>query len=127
MKTVTIDTNAFIRFFLNDIPEQKEVVEKLLKQARNGKLLLLVPYIVIFEVEFILSKYYSKPKEERIEKLESIVGSNYIKVEDKKLLKKALEIFKQKNLDLADCFIFAYSEDKDAELFTFDKALKKLK
>ena len=122
-----MDTNAFVRFILQDIPEQADEVEELFKKAQLKKIELFVPQIVIFEILHALEKYYSFPKNTVIEKLSSVISAKYLMIQNRILLKKALEIFKQKNLDLADCFIFAYSEDKNAELFTFDKALKKLK
>ena len=127
MKKLTVDTNAFLRFILQDIPEQADEVEELFKKAQLKKIELFVPQIVIFEILHALEKYYSFPKNTVIEKLSSVISAKYLMIQNRILLKKALEIFKQKNLDLADCFIFAYSEDKNAELFTFDKALKKLK
>ena len=127
MKKLTVDTNAFLRFILQDIPEQADEVEELFKKAQLKKIELFVPQIVIFEILHALEKYYSFPKNTVIEKLSSVISAKYLKIQNRILLKKGLEIFKQKNLDLADCFIFAYSEDKNAELFTFDKALKKLK
>lgn len=127
MKKLTVDTNAFLRFILQDIPEQADEVEELFKKAQQKKIELFVPQIVIFEILHALEKYYSFPKDTVIEKLSSVISAKYLMIQNRILLKKALEIFKQKNLDLADCFIFAYSEDKNAELFTFDKALKKLK
>jgi hypothetical protein len=37
MKEVIVDTNVFLRFLLNDIPEQKRQGEKLFKQAKTRK------------------------------------------------------------------------------------------
>ncbi len=127
MKQLTVDTNAFLRFILQDIPEQADEVEKLFKKAKQKEIQLFVPQIVIFEILYALDKYYSFPKNTSIENINSIISAKYLKIQNRNLFKKALEIFKKNNLDLSDCFIFAYSEDKKAELFTFDKALKKLK
>lgn len=127
MKKITADTNSFLRFLLNDIPEQKQAFETIVKQAKLKRISLIVPQIVIFEIEFTLEKFYKFPKEERVEKLESIINMKYFNIQNRILFIKALELFKKKNLDLADCFIFAYSQNKNSDLFTFDKALKRLK
>lgn len=41
MKLVVADTNAFLRFLLNDIPQQVKKFEEILKKAKNLKLYLL--------------------------------------------------------------------------------------
>jgi predicted nucleic acid-binding protein len=48
MKQKVVDANCFLRFLLNDIPEQAEEVEKLLSEAKNSKNTLFVPQIVLF-------------------------------------------------------------------------------
>lgn len=126
MKSVFIDTNAILRFLLNDIPQQKNIVENLLKQAKKGEIKLTVIQIVIFELDFILRKYYHFSKEEVIEKLESIVGTDYLNVESKEVFIPALELYSNSVVSLVDCFLVCKAKNKNAQIFTFDKDLKKL-
>ena len=126
MIPTVIDTNNFLRFLLNDIPEQKKEFEKLIKKAIKSKKSLIVPQIVIFEINFTLEKYYHYPKEEIIEKLQSIISAPYFVVQDSSVFQMSIRLFSENNLSLADCFIFAYSKDNQADLFTFDENLKKL-
>lgn len=126
MKRFLIDANALLRFLLNDIPSQKKAFEKLLQEAKRKEVALFVPQIVIFEIDFILEKYYQFSKEEIINKLKSIISTSYIQVQDKEYFKRAIELYAQKNISFADCFLLSKAKIENAELFTFDRKIKKL-
>ncbi len=127
MNEFIVDTNVFLRLILNDIPKQADEAEKLLKQARVGKIKLLVPQIIIFEIEFALSKYYKFPKSKIIDKLNAIISAKYLSVENEDIFKRAVKVYKKSNLSLVDCFLLVKAELSGTALFTFDKELKKLK
>ena len=126
MKTFTVDANAFLRFLLNDVPTQKKEFEKLLNRAKKSKVKLIVPQIVIFEINFILQKYYGYPKENIIDKLQTIVETFYLQVSDTDIFRESLKLYLKSSLSLVDCFIYCFAKDKNAEIFTFDKDLSKL-
>ena len=125
MKLVVADTNVFLRFLLNDIPSQVKKFEKLLRQAKKSEIILIVPQIIIFELNFILDKYYHLPKYEIINKLQSILRTPYFKIQDIEIFRNAIKLYSKSNLSLADCFIYYSSKGWEAELFTFDKDLQK--
>ena len=127
MKRFLTDANAFLRFLLDDIPGQKKAFEKLLQKAKRKEVILFVPQIVIFEIDFILEKYYQFSKEEIINKLKSIISTSYIQVQDKEYFKKAVELYGQENISFADCFLLSKAKIENSELFTFDRKLKKLR
>lgn len=126
MKILFVDANAFLRFLLNDIPKQKKEFEKLLNQAKRSKIKLIIPQIVIFEINFILEKYYGFKKEEIIDKLQVIVETPYLQISDAGIFRDSLKLYSKSNLSLVDCFIYCSARDSRAELFTFDKNLQKL-
>lgn len=126
MNKLILDTNIFLRLILNDIPKQADEVENLLRKAKKDNTKLLVPQIIIFEIEFALSKYYKFPKSEVIDKLESILAMPYFLVQDGDIFKESLKNYKKKNLSLVDCFLIAKSEIEQAKIFTFDKDLSNL-
>jgi uncharacterized protein len=126
MKPIIIDANAFLRFLLNDIPTQKEEFKRLTESTKKSGKILIVPQIVIFEINFILDKYYKTPKEDIIEKIESLLSASYFKVQNKDIFKNAISIYKKENISLEDSFILCYARELGGELFTFDKKLKKL-
>lgn len=127
MKLVVADTNAFLRFFLDDIPQQVKKFEKILEQAKKSELILIIPQIIIFELNFTLSKYYLFPKQDIIEKLQSILRTPYFKIQDIEIFREAIQLYSKSNLSLVDCFIYYCSEAWEASLFTFDQRLAKIK
>lgn len=126
MKLVIADTNAFLRFLLNDIPEQVKRFESLLKKARKSEITLFIPQIVIFELDFTLSKYYLLPKQDVVRKLQSIIKTPYFKIQDTEIFREAIKLYSETKLSLPDCFIYCLAQNSKAEIFSFDKKLKRL-
>lgn len=126
MKLFTVDANPFLQFFLNDIPLQVEAFEQLLALAKNKKAIIYVSQITIFEISFTLDKYYHFPKSDVVERLKTIIQAPYLQVQDRSIFDKALLIYSENNISLADSFVLIYALEKKAELFTFDKKLKNL-
>lgn len=125
MRLIFVDTNAFLRFLLNDIPQQKEAFERLIILAKQSKVSLFISQIVIFELYFILDKYYHFAREEIIDKLKSIIAVSYLEIQDKASFRNAIKLFNQnRNISFVDCFLLSKAELENAELFTFDKRLK---
>jgi predicted nucleic-acid-binding protein len=125
MKKVVLDTNCFLRLLLNDIPEQADKVEALLKKAQDGKVEVFVPQIILFELHFALEKYYHLEKEAVILKLKVLVTSPYLQIESQDAFILALQLYSESRNSFVDCFLDAQSKLNDAEVFTFDKKLQK--
>jgi uncharacterized protein len=126
MKPIIVDTNAFLRLLVNDIPSQKKLFEQLLQKAKNEELSIFVPQIIIFEIEYSLRKYYLVPKDKIIEELQVIVAMNFIEIEDRQSFNTALGYYAKEKISFVDCFILARSQIENYKLFTFDKKLKSL-
>ena len=127
MKLVIVDTNVLLRFLLNDIPSQKKACEQLLKKAKNNEIELHVIQAVIFEIDFILRKYYLYEKGVIIQQLKSLVSARYIDIESRDIFGKALSIYEKRNISFVDSFLLSKAEIEKAEIFTFDKKLKNRK
>src|SRR5258706_4721404 len=125
MKTIVVDTNAFLRFFLGDIPEQKKTCEKLLLEAKNHNITLIVPQVVLFEMNYVLEKLYHVKKNEVVGNLSYLINTDYLEVESKGAFLSALKMYSNNSLSLADCLIACIAQARNAEVFTFDKKLAK--
>lgn len=126
MKSVVIDTNAFLRLLLNDIPQQADRVEHLIRQAKRKEVRIIVPQIVLFEIDFILRKYYSFEKQEVIDKLKSLISASYFEIDSIDIFQNALIFYKENSVSFADCFLISKAKTEKADLFTFDQKIKKL-
>lgn len=123
MKQYLLDTNPLLRFLLNDITEQSNKVAELLNKAKTGKVKLSIAQIVIFEITFVLEKYYHFPKEKIVDGLGTLLATSYLEIQDRTAFQEALEFFKGQNLDFVDCFLVCKAKESNATIFTFDKNL----
>lgn len=126
MKSVVIDTNGFLRILLNDIPKQTEQVKRIILQAKKEQVKIVVPQIILFEIDFILRKYYKFEKKEIIDKLKSLLSASYFVVESRDIFQAALLSYKENNISFVDCFLLSFAREREADIFTFDKNLSKL-
>ena len=125
MKRIVLDTNALLRFLLNDNTAQADEVESLLKKAQEEKIQIAIPQVVIFELLFALEKFYKVTKTEAVAKIKSILSTDYVSVQDRSVFKYALKEHERSTLSGVDCFLLGYAKEKQAVLFTFDKKLIK--
>jgi|SRR3972149_7338642 len=125
MRRIIVDTNVFLRFLLGDIPSQKKEAENLFKMARKGSIKIIIPQIIIFEIEFILRKYYKFPVAVISSKIKSLLNAEFFQISERTLFLKSLEIHQSKNISFVDSFLISFAELEDLELFSFDKKLLK--
>ena len=126
MRPLIIDTNGLLRFLLNDIPEQADLIEKAIRKAEKDRRVVLIPQIVIFEISFILKSFYKLEKQAIIDKIHSILSVDILNIESKNLFLETLTLYGKNNVGFVDCFLLIKAEADGAELFTFDEKLKKL-
>lgn len=121
---IFVDTNYFLRLLLKDVAHQHQEAKKLFQEGALGKIKLFSSVIVFFEIYWVLSSFYQQRKSKITSVLSNILSINFIKFEKRNLLKKAVAIFHQTNLDLEDAFNLTYAHQMKAIDFkTFDKKL----
>src|SRR5437667_2641043 len=114
MKRFVIDTNGYLRLLLNDIPEQSDQIEELLKQAKKGNIQVFLPQIIVFEIVFILEKYYHLAKEEVLDKIESLVSMGYVEIESREIFLESIFLYRDNSVSFVDCFISASVQKNNA-------------
>lgn len=126
MKNVVLDTNALLRFLLDDITSQSQEVRHKIEEAKNKEIELSIPSIVLFEIAYALTKEYGFSKEKVVKGLKKLIFSKYLICDERGVFSEALELYNTANVSLADCFIVAYAKKRNANIFTFDKKLRKV-
>lgn len=116
---IYIDTNCFIRLLTNDHPLKAQKVVLLLKSG----LPLSVNDVVFPEIEYVLREVYKAPREKIISSYKLITSLSGVKIS--KIVKKAVFLYENSNLDMADCIIA--SESMNGKLASFDEKLLKIK
>src|SRR4030042_3828900 len=123
---IFIDTNYFLRFLLQDIEKQYLEVKKLMIEAARGQARLFTSTIVFFERYWVLSSYYGKNKSQLSSTLRDFLDLEFIRLEERTILREAIVIFESTPLSLEDAYNFMFAKAQGGKEFkTFDKKLAK--
>jgi predicted nucleic acid-binding protein len=129
------DTNAILRFLLNDIEAQALAAKA--KIASGG---CMIPVEVIPEIVYVLSGPYGLPRTTIADKIEELCALSDDLVEKRHIVSYAVQLFAANNklvpsteersdegspLDIVDCLLAGYHKRADNAVFTFDQDLKK--
>ena len=116
---VNIDTNACLRFLLDDIPEQAAQTEQKIDSG--------VAYLtqeVFAECAFVLEKVYELPRVEIANGLNALVDVMICDSED--VYRRAIKVFEEEEkLDMVDSMLIARKVVSGDDLLTFDKDMLK--
>lgn len=126
MKKIFIDTNLWVRFFIEDNQEQFDQTKSLLAQVEKGNFRVYTSTIVLLELQFVLQKLYHLSFEKTIEIFEIICKIRNITIIEKTNLDLAIKFLKLYKIKFPDCLI-ASQLPKDAILVSFDEELSKIK
>lgn len=56
-----VDTNLFLRYLTDDVPEQAQAVERLLGQAAAGEIILVTSGLVVAELVWTMESFPHYP------------------------------------------------------------------
>ncbi len=118
-----LDTNVIIRYLINDDPKKSEKCYELFQKVKRGEIELTTCEAVIAEVVYVLSspRLYNLPRSEIYSLLLPIISLYGLKLPQKHLYIRALDIYTQKNIDFEDALIFAHMEKKKIkEIYSYD-------
>ena len=117
-----LDTNIFIRFLTDDVPEKADACEKIFKRAVEKKESLFTTDMVIAEIVWVLESFYKLPKNEVQEKVEKILNTPNLICPHKDLILSALILYSEKNIDYIDAYNALILKEKAVEeLYSYDK------
>ena len=122
MKKYFVDTNVFMRYLLNDVPEHADRVEKILDKAEKGKIRLVTGPPVFFELAWTLKSFYEMKKDEIYKCLLSIAGIPGLEVADIDVITESLEVYKEHSVEFSDAYISVLSKKLNTDgVITFNK------
>lgn len=123
---IFIDTNLWVRFFIQDIQNQYEATKSLLARVEIGELKAYTSTIVLLELQFVLQRLYKLSFEGVIEIFEAIRKVREIVIIEKTNFDLALTFYRKYRIKLPDCLI-ASQLPKNVVLVSFDEELPKIK
>ena len=118
---IIVDTNIILRYLLND---DEELNEKATEIIDNNY--ILIPTEVIVEASYVLKKVYNVEKEKIFEVIQQLIKMDGVNFQNKETIELAFKTYAEKNLDIVDGMLYAYSKNEKFKVETFDKKLCKL-
>ena len=117
-----IDTNILLRYLQNDLPEQADAVEDLLRRAATGNASLATNVMVIAELVWTCESFYKLSKQEIRDKVLMILNTPGLQVENHDLLVQASLLYADQNIDFIDAYNGCWAKNQKIPLvFTFDQ------
>jgi len=117
-----IDTNILLRYLRNDLPEQADAVEALLKRAAAGNASLATNVMVIAELVWTCESFYKLSKQQIRDKVLMILNTPGLQVENHDLLVQATLLYADQNIDFIDAYNGCWAKSQEIPLvFTFDQ------
>jgi predicted nucleic-acid-binding protein len=118
-----VDANILIRHLTGDPPDLAARATRFLQEADE----LLLPDLIVAEVVYVLESYYEVPRERVAEITRTILAFDAIRVVDRDLLLRAIEVYQVDHLDFADAHLVASAEVSGVDaVASFDKAIGRI-
>ncbi|MBN1960536.1 MAG: PIN domain-containing protein [Deltaproteobacteria bacterium] len=122
-----IDANIIIRYLANDDKKQTKGCRTLFARLQSGQEHVELTLPVLFEVIYVLNRIYKISRIEIYKAISIILDLKTINIQGKSVLKKSIEYWSARNIDLTDCYLAALLENcKEPEIYSFDKDFDKL-
>jgi len=121
-ETVFVDTNLFLRYLTNDVPEQADAVERLLRRAMAGEVHLLTNELVIAEIVWTLESFYKQSRKDIMDKVLAILNTPGLEVANGTVVLQAIVWYVEKNVDFIDAYNGAWILAQGLHtVYTFDR------
>jgi predicted nucleic-acid-binding protein len=116
-----IDTNLLLRFLTNDIVEQADAVERLLRRAAAGEVALVTNPMVIAEIVWTLTRFYKQPRHVIHDDVISLLNLPGLEISEADLLLEAINAYAQNNVSFIDAYNGAWIRRQGlADAYTYD-------
>ena len=116
-----VDTNLFLRFLTNDIPDQAHAVDQLLMRAEQGELQLHTSSLTIAEIVWTLESYYELSSEVVRDHVVAILNTPGLFVEHAEIIARAMMLYADENIDFVDAYNGVWMQEQGlSSAITFD-------
>jgi predicted nucleic acid-binding protein len=126
VRSVVIDANVIVSFFVDRHEKQRDAAEALLQKAEEGEIAAIIPQFVVFEVTYVLQSQYGFGGRRLAEMIRDVVNFPGVRVIDDCPWKRVLEVWPDPFPSLADAAIAAVAvANRYDAVATFDRKLAK--
>ena len=100
-----LDTNILVRLLTGDDPDQARKVEALLEKTEEEGDRLHVSSVTLCELAWVLRSRYRMSRQEISLALQSLLGSTLLEIQDRDLVRRALDDFRTGSASFPDYLI----------------------
>jgi predicted nucleic acid-binding protein len=126
VRSVVVDANVIVSFFVDRHARQRDAADALLQQAEEGEIAAIIPQFVLFEVTYVLQSQYGTTGERLAALIRDVIAFPGVQLIDDCPWKRVMEVWPTPVPSLADAAIttVALTNRYDA-VATFDQKLAK--
>ena len=126
MRTIVVDANVLVSFFVDRNAKQRDAADELLQRAAAGELVAVVPQFVVFETAYVLQSQYGVTGENLASVIRDIVTTPGVQTIDTCPWPRVFELWPNPLPGLADASIVAAATTHRYDaIATFDQKLGK--
>ena len=126
MRSVVVDANVLVSFFVDRHAKQRDDADTLLQQAEAGEIAAIVPQFVIFEVAYVLQSLYGYRGERLASLIRDIIAFPGVHLIDDCPWKRVMDVWPDPLPSLADAALAAVAlTNRYDAIATFDRKLAK--
>lgn len=124
MRSVVVDANVLVSYFVERNAKQSDDAEALLQEAEAGEIVAIVPQFVIFEVAYVLQSFYGYAGARLASLMRDIIAFPGVNLVDDCPWKRVIEFWPDPLPSLADAALAAVaSTNRYDAVATFDRKL----
>ena len=121
-----LDTNVLIRFLTFNRGKKYKNLYAFFESLEHGEIQVELKLIVLFQVTFVLKSFYQVPREQIADGLKDLLKYKGIRIKEKKIVQRTLEIWRQKQAGIVDCYLIAcLDKDSRSILYSYDRDFDK--
>lgn len=126
MRTVVVDANVLVSFFVDRNAKQRDASDELLQRAEAGEITAIVPQFVVFETAYVLQSQYGTTGEQLASVIRDVVTTPGVRTIDTCPWRRVFELWPSPLPGLADASIVAVATTHRYDaIATFDQKLSR--
>lgn len=124
MRSVAVDANVFVSFFIDRNAAQHSAARALIQSAEDGEVVVLVPQSVVFEVAYVVQSQYGVTGDRLAIVVRAVTTFPGVQLVDDCSWKRVLDIWPDPVTGLADAAVVAVASATQCDaVATFDRKL----
>jgi predicted nucleic-acid-binding protein len=119
---ILADTNLFLRYLTNDVPEQADAVERLLVKAAAGRVVLVVNELVLAEIVWTLESFYRLSRRVIRESILAVLATPGLEIANREIVLQAIDWYAEQRVDFIDAYNAAWLVRQGmTTIYSFDR------